>query len=382
MHSSFPITLLLISASLSSPLVAQQAQQPAAERLQHALRLADLYNWAGAGPDFTAAEKMYLAAGDQRNALYARLGVIRSLSEQHPLPETSAQLAKYLESNPILQTDKELRMFCLIVKGDFDGEFDSRAMREDWQQVATLARELGDTKWQYRSRAQLGIAAFYDGDLETARKNVAGALAEATKNGDAGAQIRYMTALGGGLVESKLYDQALPYFDNASRIAAATPDAGFPFVTNEQLVTALIGLRQLDAAQRLDDVIMARAEQEKLIQHQVTALVLSARIAQARGNPTDAAMILEASIALSQPNGFTRATADAQSQLSEIFRESGDLEKAEHFATLAVGSAEASGDMWSVPQRLRTLAEVEVRQGRSEERRVGKECRSRWSPYH
>ena len=125
-------------------------------------------------------------------------------------------------------------MFCLIVKGDIDGEFDSRAMGEDWQQVAALARDLGDAKWQYRALAQLGIAAFYDGDLETARKNVGGALAEATKNGDAGAQIRYLTALGVGLVESKLYDQALPYFENASKIAAATPDAGFPFNTNEQ----------------------------------------------------------------------------------------------------------------------------------------------------
>ena len=28
------------------------------------------------------------------------------------------------------------------------------------------------------------------------------------------------------------------------------------------------------------------------------------------------------------------------------------------------------------------LAEIAVNQGRSEERRVGKECRSRWSPYH
>ena len=28
------------------------------------------------------------------------------------------------------------------------------------------------------------------------------------------------------------------------------------------------------------------------------------------------------------------------------------------------------------------LKEVELEPGRSEERRVGKECRSRWSPYH
>ena len=129
MRALFPITLFLMSAPLISRLAAQP-QPAAAEKLQHALRLADLYNWADAGPDFAEAETLFLAGGDQRNELYARLGVIRSNSEQHPLPETSAQLAKDLESDPILQTDKELRMFCLIVKGDIDGEVDSRAMRE------------------------------------------------------------------------------------------------------------------------------------------------------------------------------------------------------------------------------------------------------------
>jgi hypothetical protein len=227
MRVSFPITVFLILAS-SLPRLAGQRQPAAAEKLQHALRLADLYNWADAGPDFAEAERMFLATGDARNALYARLGLIRSNSEQHPLPETSEHLAKDLESNTLLQNDKELRMFCLIVKGDIDGEIDSRVMRDDWQQVAALASDLGNSKWQYRALAQLGIAAFYDGDLETARKNVGGALAEATKNGDAGAQIRFLTMLGIGLVESKLYDQALPYFDNASKIAAATPDAGYP----------------------------------------------------------------------------------------------------------------------------------------------------------
>ncbi|MDQ2944757.1 MAG: hypothetical protein M3Y27_02215 [Acidobacteriota bacterium] len=186
MRTSFPLTVFLILSS-SLPQLAAQRQPAAAEKLEHALRLADLYNWADAGPDFAEVERMFLAAGDPRNALYARLGLIRSNSEQHPLPETSAKLAKDLESNPLLQNDKPLRMFCLIVKGDIDGEIDSRVMRDDWQQVAALATDLGNSKWQYRALAQLGIAAFYDGDLETARKNVGGALAEATKNGDAGA---------------------------------------------------------------------------------------------------------------------------------------------------------------------------------------------------
>ena len=100
MRASFSITLFLVFASLT-PRLAAEPQPAAVEKLQHALRLADLYNWADAGPDFAEAQRLFLAAGDQRNALYARLGVIRSNSEQHPLPETSAQLAKDLESNPI-----------------------------------------------------------------------------------------------------------------------------------------------------------------------------------------------------------------------------------------------------------------------------------------
>ena len=202
-----PMTLLIVC---SSCVEAQRSQ--ADELLARALYLADLYNWADAAPAFTEAEKLFAAAGDQRNALYARLGRIRSNveREQQILPMMSAQLAEALDDDPLLQNDKELRMFCFIVKGDVDTETNTDAMRQDWEQVQTLARDLGNTKWQYRALAQLGIAAFYDADLETARKNVGTALAAATKAGDAGAQIRFLTMLGEGLVQSKMYERALP----------------------------------------------------------------------------------------------------------------------------------------------------------------------------
>src|SRR6267143_1682502 len=76
--------------------------------LKHALHLADLYNWADAAPDFVKAEEKFLAAGDERNALYAKLGKIRSNieREQRALPTMSAYLAGELDSNPLLQSDK------------------------------------------------------------------------------------------------------------------------------------------------------------------------------------------------------------------------------------------------------------------------------------
>ncbi len=354
--------LLFLGAALL-PLNAQQKQQSASETLQHALHLADLYNWADAAQQFSEAEKMFVVAGDQRNALYARLGKIRSTIEQRSLPVTSAQLAAELDTNPLLHTDKELRMFCLIIKGDLDGEINSGAMRHDWEQVQSLAGDLGNTKWQYRALAQLGLAAFYDGDLATARKNVGSALVAATTAGDAGAQIRYLTTLGIGLVQSKMYEQALPYFDNALKIASATPDAGYPFLTYESRLEALIGLNQLDAAQRLDSDFLMHAQRQHRPAEQGVALILASQIARARNDNPTALSALEQALPLPKAAGLVRQLAEAQSLLANIYREQGDLRKAEQFAALAAASTQASGDIWSVPLRLQTLAELKISRG-------------------
>jgi len=347
-----------------SPLAAQDEQPSASERLQHALHLADLYNWSDAADDFGEAEKLFLTAGNPRNALYARLGKIRSSAEQRALPALSVQLAEELDTNPLLQTDKPLRMFCLIVKGDIDGEIDSRAMREDWEQVQALARELGDSKWQNRALAQLGLAAFYDGDLATARMNVAGALMVATASGDVGAQIRYLTVVGTGLVTTGMTEQAPPYFDKALKIAAATPDSGYQFSTNEARVDMLIRLGQLDNAQRLADDLLIHAQQSHRAEHEADALEAIARIARTRRDDKTALSALDHAISLAEAGGFVRELTDAQSQLEDLYREHGDIAKAEQFAKLVVESTQASGRTWSVPRRLQTLAELQVSQGK------------------
>ena len=345
------------------PLNAQQNRHSASELLHHALYLADLYNWADAGPEFSQAEKMFVAAGDQRNALYAQLGRIRSTVEQGRLPVISAQLGEELNTSPLLLNDRQLRLFCFIVKGDIDAELNSGEMRDDWQQVQALARELDDTKWQYRALAQLGLVAFYDGDLATARKNVGTALAAATAAGDAGAQIRYLTELGMGLVFTKTYEQALPYLDKALQIALATPDSGYPFLTYEQRLDALIGLKQFGAAQALAADILKHARDLHRPAHESQVLIQISHLALAQGQYTTALSVLEQSLPLSQKAGLVRHMGTAQSLLADIYRQQGDLPKAEHFAALAAASIQTSGDISSVPECLQTLAEIETKQG-------------------
>jgi CHAT domain-containing protein len=357
------MTVVCVLGAVLLPLRAQERQPSAPELLHRALYLADLYNWADAGPEFIKAEKLFIAAGDQRNALYAKLGRIRSTADQGKLPTISAQLTEELDTNPLLLNDKQLRMFCFIVKGDLDTELNSGAMRHDWEQVHELAGELENKTWQYRALAQLGLAAFYEGDLATARQNVGGALAAAVAAGDAGAQIQYFTELGTGLVLTKMYDQSLPYFDKALQIARATPDAGYPFTTYEQRLDTLIGLKQFDAAQVLAAEILKHAQELHRSAHQAQVLIQTSHLALAQGENTKALSALEQSLPLSQEAGLIRQMAEAQSLLSDIYREKGDLPKAEHFASLAAASTQASGDIWSVPERLQALAEIEISQG-------------------
>ncbi len=355
--------LLLVIGTVTLPLRAKQNPQSASELMRHALYLADLYNWADAGPEFSQAEKLLVAAGDQRNALYARLGVTRATAEQGKLPVMSSQLDEELNTDPLLLNDKQLRMFGFIVKGDIDAEFNSGSMRQDWEQVQTLAREVGDTKWQYRALAQLGLAAYYDGDLQTARTNVGNALAAAIAAGDTDAQIRFLTELGTGLVFSQMYEQALPYLDKALQIASITPDSGYPFLTYEQRLDALIGLKRFDEAHTLAADILKHARDLRRPAHESQALIQVAHLALALGDNKRALSALEDCLPLCENAGLERQMAAAQSLMADIYRQQGNFAKAEHFAELAAESTQASGDISSVPASLQTLAEIETKQG-------------------
>ena len=360
----FTVILLMTVGLL--PLRPQDAR-PAHEILDHALRLADIYNWDDAGKEFAEAESRFRAAGDQRNALYAKLGRLRATVDQRALPATATELASELDDNPLLQTDKQLRLFCLIVKGDVDGEIDAGAMREDWERVQTLATELGDKKWQYRALAQLGVAAFYNGDLATAGKNVASALAEATKNGDSAAQVRFLTTLGIGLRESRMNEEALTYFDKALKIASTVPDIGYPFLTKEALLENLVDLKRADAAQQLAAEILAEAQKRHHPQAEAIALTLNAHIAVQRHDEVAALHTLQQAMALGESGGFVRELAGAQALASDIYRDRGELEKAAEFANLAANSTQESGDTWSVPRRLQAVAMLHIKRGKYDE---------------
>ena len=358
--------IFLCGAACTFAQVQTTADDPDA-LMKKALQLGDLYNWADAAPLFTQAEQLYAARSDNRNALHAHLGRIRSTMEQLSLPEVSEELGAALDKNPLLQSDKELRLFCLMVLGDIDGEIDAAPMRRDWEAALRLAQALGDKKLENRASGELGFALFLEGDMATARQKVAGSLIGAMMMGDTGAQIRYLAAIGHAFVQMGSYDDALGYFDKALKIAAANPDTGYQFLVNEGKLQAFRGMGKLDDAEQLASEIIAQARAKQKYVKETQALITAGTVANAKGDQAKAIELFNEANDLAQRGQFTRLSADAQFYLEDIYRKRGDLLKAESLASAAAESTQDSGDLYLLPLRLQALAQLQASQGKYRE---------------
>jgi len=352
------IVVLLVATSSLVVL----ADDTADALLRRGLYLSDLYNWRAARPYFIKAQNMFEAAGDKRNALYAQLGAIRAGADPAPIPELSYRLDQELTTNPLLQSDKELRMFCLVVKGDFDGESDTPAMRRDWTEVAALAHLLGNTKWEYRAQGQLGFADFHDGDLPGAQRNVAKALIGAGNAKDIGGQIFYLSATAYGLTKQGMNDQAIQYADRAIAIANANPDAGYPIVAHQTRLLAMVQAGQIKAAEEELKKILNRPEVQASDDQLSELNSTASQIARSQGDIPGAIAYLSEALRHAEIIDNKNAIPQFQSELSDLYRLSGDLSHAEELARRAATSAQTLGYIPLIPKLLNVLAQIQISQ--------------------
>ena len=330
------------------------------ESLRRGLELADAYNWSDAGPYFAEAEKEALGRSDQRSALYARIGLIRSNMEQRVLAETALLLANELRENAILQSDPEIRIFTLQIKGDIDFEIDAALAKQDWEEVLDLARKSNNKKWHRRASGELGLVAFLEGDILAARKLVGTALIEATMAGDVGSQVRYLGAIGTGLVLMKNFDEALQRLNQALAIAAKNPTVGYSFPTQEAKIQALSGLKRMDQAFSLAREVVREAQLRNKHVKEAQAYITMGNMAAKTDDVENAEEYFRSAARLSERGGFLRLQAGVYSDLANLKRRTGEIDAAERFATQAAELTQSSGDLYLLPDRLLALASVQI----------------------
>ena len=141
-----------------------------------------LNNGPAAAPLYARTEKLFSERGDARNELHAKVGRLRSEAETMSFVDLSRFLNEQLQ-NPIVQSDKKLRLWCLIAKGYTDIEIDYRASKRDWLEAQDIAKSLGEDQWVTRASGELGLIGFLEGNPGRAARLLGGALLSTMANG-------------------------------------------------------------------------------------------------------------------------------------------------------------------------------------------------------
>lgn len=330
--------------------------------MRRALKLADLYNWIDSAEWFDRAASE-LASADRERRTLARCGVLRASMEERSLPELASQLSELI-NGATRDVSSRTRAFCIAVRADVHGELDARAMRRDWEAVRKIAESLNDDRLVNRAAGEIGLASFLEGDFVAARQLVAGALVKAVELKDAGAQVRFLSAIGNGLALTGNADQALGYFDKASRIVAASPDFGYPFFLETGRLQALRNLRRLEEAESLGARILDEARTRRKFVKEAQTLITLASVAEARGDGSTARVRLSQAIDLAAHGGFPRLAATARVDLADLHRAAGELSEAESLIEKALDDTAAGGEAFLMPRRLQSLAQLQIAQGK------------------
>src|ERR1700736_861759 len=325
-----------------------------------------LNNGPAAAPLYARAEKLFSERGDARNEFHAKVGRLRSDGETMSFVALSKLLNEQLQ-NPIVQTDKKLRLWCLIAKGYTDIEIDYRATKRDWVEAQEIAKALGENQWATRASGELGLVAFLEGNHGRAARLLGSALLSTMASGDTGGQIRFLELIGRGFEEINRHSEALRFFERAIKLTDAEKDSGLPFMAYEGKARALVALGKPQEAKEVLDDALSKARSQQKRGHEAELFILLGSLASQTGDRKQAIADLESAAQFSKRVQFFRMEADAMFELATLYRDAGDLSTAEERATDGLDASQRVGDRYYVPRNMTILANLKARRGRISE---------------
>ena len=328
-------------------------------QLAEAERLAWLKNWTRAEPFFAAAERGFEARGDKRNSLFSHIGGLRGRLPRLPLVETSDKLAALLD-DPTVQHDPELKLRCLVVKGDVDMDVDVELAYRDWTEALAVAQQIGHKGWINRANGELGIIAFLRGDSRTSVMRIYGALQTAKKQGDVGGHLRYLTIIASGLTELGSPDQALRMFDEAIAITESNPDLTASLMAYTGKLQALVSLKRAAEAKELMAKALTMAREKGSVGYEAELRMQLGLLANKSGNLKTAFEELQKAAELAGTIDGHRQVGIANLHISQLALQAGMTAEAEKASLAGLRASRAAGDRYFVPKHLAQLAEVHV----------------------
>lgn len=341
---------------------------PPASALAEADRLADLRAWARAEPFFIQAEKEFEQAGDARNALYAKLGRIRGELPRRSVAEVSEQLADILES-PLAMSDDQIRLRCLVIKGETDEDYDALLAEQDWREALAIAKKLNDAKWTNRANGELGIVAGLQGKTSEAVFMIGSAIQTAKATNDLSSVIRFLSVLGNGLIQFGRPEQALTMFDQAIAAGNNVDELRFSAMANLGKISALVKLNRTKEARDLLAVTLDVSRKRESLGYIAELLRQSSHLDEAAGLRNEAIQELLEALDFARRASANRIVAEIYLDLGRLQLALGRKGDAANSYGAGVAAARAMRERLVTPRLLAKFAESELAQGRVTEAR-------------
>lgn len=171
-------------------------------------------------------------------------------------------------------------------------------------------------------------------------------------SGDFGGALHYTSLVGNGFVEAGQPEAGLKYANTVLKLGSVVPDHGFLYLAYQGKARSLLAMNRTAEAEAVLAAATNRAREEKHNMALAQLLVVSGTIE----NLTEAARI-------SDENGFHHVLAWSAIELAKAYRQAGDLDSAELWASKGIRMVRALEDRYHLPQDLSLLADLQVRNG-------------------
>jgi len=324
-----------------------------------------LHNLPKATPLYTRAEELASQSHDARDALYAKIGLIRS-SDAMSFPDLSAFIEAQLQT-PLVQSNSKLRLWCFGIKGDADDEVNAEAAKKDWQQVLTLAEQLGQKEWANRASGELGLVGFLQGNVGQASRSIGKALMTAVAEGDSGTEVRYLEIVGNGFNAMNRSSDAMFFFNRAIGIADRDHDVGTPFMAYEGKAEALAASGKLPEANSLMQSTLAEAEKQKMIEHEGQDMLILGEFAVRLNRQSQAEKYFADAFQSAMQMGLPRVAMQSCFDLSSLLEENHNPKQAQNVLAKGLEISRRIDDTYYLPRALDALAQLKASTGQPDQ---------------
>ncbi len=321
--------------------------------------------WIAARPLYERARIGFLQQHQPAKALYAEVSEIPVDVEHSNVPSELARLTADLQKPEA--ADPRTRLRILEVLGMLETNYDGAFALKTWTEVGRLATEQGRLWLATRATGEQKIAAYFLGDLATAKKKVGAAWKIAQYGGDPGAHIRYASMFGAGEVDQHHYKTALEPLNEAINTAKHT-GAAYPTIAVYAKIEALANLGRFDEALQLSDEAEAKVRQYDLKPHLVDIGRLRAITYLLMKQAPTAIIQYDSAIRQAKQIGYWRAVMQDGEELAGVYEQQKEFDKALVIVNTALdASSHIPEEVWLTPRILARKADVLIKMGRVRE---------------